>query len=192
MEISHDDARQSLEEIQSLMSRTRRAISYGTTGPIIAIWGVAWILGYLSTFTLILNHRGAWINWAWMIFLSTAGLLSWLLGRKSPFKSPIEKRIGIFWGLIFLFAYMWLALMWPFDHYQAGIFVATIPMFAYVVMGLWLEENYLVWLGLAVSGLLVLGYFLLRGNPYMWLWMAVFGGGSLTGVGLYISKSWRR
>jgi hypothetical protein len=69
-----------------------------------------------------------------------------------------------------------------------GAIQATIPMFAYVVMGLWLD-HFILWIGLAVTALTLVGLFFLQ--PYFWLWMAVTGGGMLLGTGLYIRYQWK-
>jgi hypothetical protein len=113
------------------------------------------------------------------------------MGRKSPFKSPIDKRMGLFWLLLFLYAFLWINTLQPRDHYQVNAFIATIPMFAYVVIGLWFDWRFMFWLGLIISGLIFLGFFLLHGSPWMWLWMAVFGGGGLALSGLVIWKGGR-
>jgi hypothetical protein len=61
-------------------------------------------------------------------------------------------------------------------------------MFAYVVTGLWLE-HFMVWLGLVVTALTVIGLFLLP--SYFYIWMAVVGGGTLAGTGLFIRNRWK-
>ena len=62
-------------------------------------------------------------------------------------------------------------------------------MFAYVILGLWLEARFLIWLGLAVTGLTAVGYFLLP--SYFYLWMAPMGGGALFVTGWYVNRFWK-
>jgi hypothetical protein len=69
-----------------------------------------------------------------------------------------------------------------------GAIGATVPMFAYVVMGLWLD-HFMIWIGLAITGLTVLGLFL--APAWFWIWMAVMGGGSLVSTGFLIRNRWR-
>ena len=63
-------------------------------------------------------------------------------------------------------------------------------MFMYVVMGLW-AGRLLFWLGVVMTLLIVSGFFLFYLQPAFWLWLAVLGGGTLAGTGLYIRKAWR-
>ena len=50
MGISPDQAQLSLSDIQSTITRTRRAMTGGASGPIITVWGLVWIAGYVLTF----------------------------------------------------------------------------------------------------------------------------------------------
>jgi hypothetical protein len=47
----------------------------------------------------------------------------------------------------------------------------------------------MIWIGLAVTGLAVLGLFLVPN--WFWIWMAVMGGGTLVGTGLLVRNRWR-
>ena len=116
-----------------------------------------------------------------------------------PVKSPLGRRIGWFWFLLFGYVYLWIALLWPFvrveGHEQSQMFwrhmgaiFATVPMFAYVVVGL-LLDHLMFWIGLAVTALTIVGLLLI--GPYFWLWMAAAGGGTLIGTGVIIRNRWR-
>jgi hypothetical protein len=61
-------------------------------------------------------------------------------------------------------------------------------MQVYVVAGLW-TDSYLLWVGVLVSVLVILGLFCFPG--IFWLWMAVFGGGTLIASGFYVRHFWR-
>lgn len=65
----------------------------------------------------------------------------------------------------------------------------TAVMFLYVVMGLWFEAWFLLWLGLGVTVLTVFGYQML--GEHFNFWMAATGGGSLFACGLYIQRAWK-
>ena len=64
---------------------------------------------------------------------------------------------------------------------------SLVAMQAYVVAGLWID-SYLLWLGIAVTVLILLGLFLFP--AVFWLWMAIFGGGSLIATGFYVRHFW--
>jgi hypothetical protein len=49
----------------------------------------------------------------------------------------------------------------------------------------------MIWVGLAVTGLIVAGLYLIP-LPHYWLYLAVTGGGTLIGTGLFVRRRWRR
>ena len=61
-------------------------------------------------------------------------------------------------------------------------------MFAYVIMGLWLDR-FLLWLGVLVTVTTLIGFFF--APHYFFLWAAAAGGGSLVVSGAFIRKFWR-
>lgn len=197
--ISKSEAQLALDEINSAIDITRKAIACGPAAPILMLWGLIWVIGYSIT-----HFAPRFTGMAWMVLVLIGALSSWWLGVKvqSPVKSPHDAKIGIFWLVLFAYAIGWLFLLapgelpqgqeWvtrhPFDDKQVGAFFATVPMFAYVVGGIWLSR-FFVGLGLFVTLLTFLGYYLL--NDYFNLWMAFTGGGSLFLAGLYMRKYWR-
>ena len=185
MEITPDQAQQSLSDIQASMVRTRRAMTGGASGPIITVWGLVWIAGYVLTFLFIRWRLYNWIQISWGSLVAFGILFTFIMAFRSPFRGAADKRVGVFWGLLFAHLYLWLAMMHPWSHYQIHAFFASVIMFAYVTLGLWQEDWLIFWTGLVTNGLIAIGYWLLHGNPWMWIWMAVFGGGTLTVTGLY-------
>jgi hypothetical protein len=73
------------------------------------------------------------------------------------------------------------------DHKTTAYF-SVVPMFAYVVIGLYVER-FLLWLGLLMTGLILVGYFFVW--HYFYLWIGAVGGGTLIISGLYIRKFWK-
>ncbi len=195
MHISPSEARESLSEVEDTAKRTKRMVACGGGDVLFIVWGGIWALGYLSTHFLPLVT-----GWVWLALVAAGIVISVIVGKRHmPVRSPLDKRIAWFWWLLYGYAGLWFVLLSPFievngpeqsqmfwKHY--GALVATVPMFAYVVTGLWLD-HFMVWIGLAVTALAVLGLFLLQ--PYFFLWMAITGGGTLIGTGLAIRKRWR-
>jgi len=205
MDVSKQEARDSLDQIQAAVSQTRKRIAAGSTAPLLILWGAIWFVAYLGTYLsylfnfefycLRLTHRvSIGIHFAglcWMVLVLIGVAASWIIGvRRAPVKSPHNRRWGFCWLILFVYAGVWLALLWPWNEYQINAFLASIPMFAYVVMGLW-ADRVLLWLGIAVTLLIIVGFFLFHFQPAFWLWMAILGGGALAGTGLYIRKAWR-
>jgi hypothetical protein len=205
MDTSKEEARYYLEQIHEILSHTKKKIAAGSTAPLLIIWGGIWFVAYLvaylchlldfnKIYTLRLTDRIsvgtdiAGLTWTVLVPIGIAA--SWIVGvRKSPTRSPHNKRWGLCFLIIFVYGGLWLALLWPWNEYQANAFVASLPMFAYVIMGLW-ADRVLLWLGIVVTLLIIVGFFLLHLQPLFWLWMAVLGGGTLGGTGLYIRVRW--
>ncbi len=75
----------------------------------------------------------------------------------------------------------------PQINRKIAAFWATVPMFAYILIGLWLDR-FFIWLGALVTVATVVGYYFI--GEYFYLWMAVCGGGALIASGLFIRKNW--
>ena len=205
MEISKEHAQDSLSQIENVAMQTRRRIAAGCTGPILTIWGTIWFVAYLGTYLsyffewqeyhLQMGSRiGATFSIAslvWPVLIMVGVFASWFVcTRKSPIINIHNKRFGFTWLILFLYSNVWLVLLAPWNEYQIGAFAASLPMFAYIVMGLWMDR-FLLWLGMVVTVLIIAGFFLFHFQPLFWLWVAVLGGGTLAGTGVYIQIRWR-
>lgn len=206
MNITQQDARNSLAQIEDTLTRTRNAIGQGASGGILIAWGVIWALGFSAD---QFAPNAAQPLWAGLVVVGS--LASWICGARSRprLKSSVGARISLFWLVLFAYAALWFLLLHsesrpgrPGLHFEAlngndaaamrqqlGAFFATVPMFAYVVGGLWLGR-FFIWLGVGVTLLTVAGYFFMP--DWFDLWMAVTGGGSLIVAGLYIRRVWRQ
>jgi hypothetical protein len=199
MNISKQEANEALDQIDDAISQTRRAIGQGTSSAILILWGVIWVLGYSSS---QFAPRMAQSLWLCLVVSGTLG--SWICGARSRrrIQSSNGTRIGLFWLVLFAYAGLWFFLLHSdnrpgqpgFDFGtmtgpQSGAFFATVPMFAYVVGGLWLGR-FFIWLGATVTFLTLIGYSLVP--DWFCLWMAITGGGSLIVAGLYIRRFWRQ
>ena len=195
---TESEARAALADIDRVVERTRQTIAYGSAAPLMITWGLIWLVGLTASQFQVGSFHFHRLLWA---VLDLAGIgLSLYLGvcRQSPVKSPHERRIGLAWLLLAAFSCVWVLLL---TDWQGGdltgnpavvrrlvAFWSTLAMFAYMVMGLWLGRFYL-WLGLAVTVFTLIGFWFLPG--YFFLWMALFGGGSLIAAGCYAIKFWR-
>ncbi|HTB62416.1 MAG TPA: hypothetical protein VK737_02410 [Opitutales bacterium] len=196
---SRDEAHAALAEVNHVLATTRLAIAQGPTASILILWGVIWLIADVATqFDLQTVH------WLWPM-LDIVGMLAtwWLTTRhRVHVRQPGMWRLGVFWVVLFLYAGLWLCLLLPgdlpfnsnlwgngelaFRHITA--FAHTVPMFAYIVIGLWFGR-FLIWLGVLVTVLIVAGLWLVPG--YYYLWLGLTGGGSLIVAGLFIKKFWK-
>jgi hypothetical protein len=194
--VTKAEALAALQEIDRVILLTRQTIARAGSAPIVIMWGIIWMVGY--TCTQFLPDQAGWF---WTV-LDIGGIMGSFAFRKwsahSPVKNPNSARIGISWLVLIGFGVIWLFLLRPWQGakvsdvpdlgHRISAYWATVPMFAYVIMGLWLDR-FFIWLGAIVTIATVAGYIYI-GN-YFYLWMAVVGGGSLVVGGAFIKKFWK-
>jgi hypothetical protein len=207
METEQQDVRQALEGIEQAADKARRLELYKGADAIYMVWGVTWIIGFLvqhfaGHVCVQLGDYSAQVGgWAWNILVPIAIAVTLLIGRRRiPVHSPADKQLGVLWGLLFLYFALFFLLLLPlidfqrFDTPQAqrGFLgaILLIPMFAYVVMGLFSHARYMLWLGLGITGANVFGVFAIP--EWYYLWMALMGGGGLFAAGIVTRRAWRR
>jgi hypothetical protein len=197
-QITQEEARSSLAEIDRTTQRIRLAIASGTAAPLLVLWGAVWFVCYSGEQFV---PRFSQAIWAVLIVVGTiASLLSGFRQTpvKTPSSSPLMGRLGLAWLILFAFGFLWATFLgpWEMPHGTYGAllerklaaFICTVCMFAYVIMGLWLGR-FLLYLGALVTVTTLVGYFFVP--TYFYAWMAVTGGGSLIFTGLFIRKFWR-
>jgi len=189
MNVSPSEAEEALATIQTMMKKTRRAISSSGAYVLLIVWGVIWLLGFLGS--QFLPKETA--SFAWMVLDITGGILSAVLGirmnrgvrRSAPTTSG--KRIAIFWLLLFFYCIAAVAVSWPVDGKQLAMYIILFVTVGWVAMGLLLSFAS-VWWGLAMTVLALVGYFLLPDIFY--ILMGILGGGGMIALGFYIRYKW--
>lgn len=209
MSIGPEEARDMLQGVEDVTTRTRKTIAFGGGDVIFIVWGIIWFIGGIGTHfmpVLTANHpragmlTGLLTASLWSVLVATGIILSYRIGRDGmPTKSPLGRSMGLLWLYLYLFVNLWIQLLMPFisvDDKTAHLFwthmgaiAATVPMFAYVIYGLFFDK-YMVYIGLGMTALMAVGVFLLE--PWFYLWMAMVGGGGLVGTGLMVRKLWRQ
>jgi hypothetical protein len=195
MEATERQAQEALQDVEAVAKSVQGKLAYGMAGPILALWGMVWIVCF------VIQHFAPQIaGWGWIVGDSLGIAGSLYLGRfrsrSQAVRSETAKRLGwkLFWFWLFLFIYadIWLAVLWPWREDQLGMFAVTLVMFAYVVMGLWLDMRFMLWLGLGVTLLALAGYAASSLVPgYLDLWLGCAGGSALLASGLYLTLRWR-
>lgn len=186
----NENAKESLASINEVMSQTRKAVASTYANPLLILWGILWVASFMAAqFYIVYAH---YIFWGMSM---VGGVGSFMIIRNynsRPFvKSSTQKswRLFWFWSLLFVYTSIWLAILSPFSGLQLNAVLATAGMFGYIVIGLWLNSYFMVWLGLTVTATTLIGFFFLP--HYYCLWMAVTGGGAILFTGLYIRLRWR-
>ena len=193
-DISPQQAAEALQDVENVTSQTRGKLAYKSVGPALILWGVILATCYSMTYFV---PRLA--GWAWAIGDSIGLLAIAMIAirdiRRGPVRSEATKREakkeGWSWFALFIFAGIWVIVLCPWSGDQLGIFLVTLVMFAYVMMGLWQEMWFMVWLGVIVTALAVGGYFGSMFLPgYLSLWMAGTAGGAFLISGVYLTRKW--
>ena len=194
MNVTNEDAVQSLAQVEEVMAKTRQSLVSTYAGPFLILWGFIWVVSYLGTHFFLM-----WVDWIWNISsglgcIGTIFIFWRLFGRGSATRNPSDKglvlRTILFWPLFFAYTFVWLSIVKPGNGVVLNAFLVTAIMFAYVVIGLWFGSWLMVVLGIVVTGFTLIGFHLIPAYYYC-LWMAVTAGGGLLGTGLYMKLRWR-
>ncbi len=191
--LSADEARQALADIERTTRQMRRALAGSGMSTGLMTGGVMWALGFtLNFFFPGLSGRIWWlVSSLGMAFIAFS---IYRQHRKEEVKSAENSRhlgqISLFWVAVLGYL-MAICLMLPRMYWADQLLlIVAFLMFAYVVMGIWLQTPILVLVGLAVTAVAWAGRLLLPPR-YFLLWMAVFGGGGLFLPGLYVKLRWK-
>lgn len=185
MNISPEEAQASLKIIQETQAKTKRLI--GVSGYFSIIWGLVWFLGLLGN--QYLPGDDAWIVWApactigWIL----SALLGISLGKRT--RSETGPRFAFFFLALGCFAVLWFFLMQPASWKQNSLFIMTVFMFGGMATGIIGRILPLILCNLAMTVLLVIGYYLVP--AYFFLWAAIFCGLAMVGIGLVMRWYWR-
>jgi hypothetical protein len=194
-----DEARAALAEVDQVLAQTRHAIRQGISAPLLILWGCIWMVADATT-----QFDPQAMGYLWWVF-DLVGIVGWvwiIRSHSRQVKNPRGWRYGVFWGILFFYAILWMNLLVPVDwpktsqewiafepmYRRMTAYMHTVPMFAYVVGGLWLDP-FFIWLGAIVTVLIVLGLCFVQ--EYFYLWLAVTGGGALVVSGVFIKKFWK-
>ena len=189
MDISPAEAEEALAAIQTMVHKTRRAISKSGAYVFLIVWGAVWLLGFLSSHFLSDKTAG----YVWFGLDIVGGLLSVVVGIRmnqhvrSPSSTASSKRIAWFWLLLFIYCIAAIGVSMPADGKQIAMFIILFVMVGWIAMGTLLSFAS-VWWGLAITALALIGYIFLP--EIFYLWMAVLGGGGMITLGIYIRNRW--
>jgi hypothetical protein len=192
MNVTPEEAQEALAAIQQTTVKTRRGLAQYAYQQV--VWGLLWFVGFLvSQFV-----QPAMLNWIWIavpiVGAIGSGIVGISQGRRMRVTQDsrlafISSRVGIFFPILYVFGVMWFVIFQPLNALQIALFWITLVMFSYVVAGAWLRTPLLIGIGVGVTVMSLLGYYLLPG--YFYLWSALFAGGTLLGSGIYILLRWR-
>ncbi|MGD8554546.1 MAG: hypothetical protein PVJ32_03845 [Anaerolineales bacterium] len=186
MDVSREEAKETLAAIQQAAAQMRRTIAHSSSPYYMILWGAIWFVGYICSHFI----TDILIGWIWLSLTGLGTLASALLGVRiqTRLRTAGDKRYAYLWLSIIAYSILFIWIAKPTVGEQASLLLVIFLMFGYVVMGIWLYRSAL-WVGLLITSLALIGYYLFL--SYFYLWMAFLGGGTLIASGLFILRRWR-
>jgi hypothetical protein len=153
---------------------------YRKGAPHLFIWGVAWAIGYGSTY--LAPARAGWI-WAVVVVIGTIGSVVVLIRTRD---GASGWRYGAAMATLYAFVIATFALMGPVNGRQTAAFIPLVVATSYVLGGLWWGIRFVV-AGIVLAALTLGGFFLLA--EHFLLWMAVVGSATLLLGGWWLRRT---
>src|SRR5690348_7458522 len=184
MQITPEEAQAALDDIRYATRQAQHVVR--SWAYYMLLWGIVWTTGFLVT-----QWKPQFVQGIWGVMIVVGMVGSGILGgtqsgrvRPTPGSRVafVTSRLGIFYGVLYVFAILWL-IVFALTPLQISMLWITVVMFGSIIAGVWLQEPSSIGLGVGVTLLSVMGYYLLP--TYFWLWSAVFAGLPLVGLSLY-------
>ena len=178
------EAAQALDDIEQIVQRVRRSRTYDIASQMMILWGVLVIAGNIATFAW--PRHGGYI-WIAINTLGAFGSVAISMFRFPGAVGPgFDARMAIAFLLFFAFGLLCSTVFGHFGPREMGAFWPIYFMLFYCLAGLWFGRAFVV-IGLGITVLTLIGYFLIGGAAFL-LWMAVVNGGGLILGGLWMRR----
>lgn len=184
--LTPEQAAAALADVEQARLAMRRAIRDHRGHYHLWIWGGTWVAMPLTAH-FGGDHAARYFLWICAVGAVLSIITGFAQGRSV--RRPTDLRfVGMFFALFIFGAIFPTVLRVNPEPRAAYAYGCLIAMQTYVIAGLW-ADTYLLWTGIIVAALVLAGVFLFPG--IFWLWMAIFGGGSLLLTGFYVRHFWR-
>jgi hypothetical protein len=192
MNISPQDASGALEAIDAADRRVREVVWYREASPFLIAWGLVWLVANTIT-----DLWPRFAGWAWLVGvaggMTFTAVLTWLQIQRraashamTPSGRTRSGRRMLLLGITVAgFFPAMLAVLGPLTPQQNNAFISLFWAFAYMAAGAWVGMRMFI-TGLVTAIAILIGFFFIR--EHFFLWMAVFGGGSLLLAGFWFRK----
>ncbi len=189
MNVSPNEAEESLAAIQKVTEKTRQSVASSGAYVFWIITGIVWMIGFVSTQFL----SGPTLITIWISTSVVGSLVSIVLGTRAarrvrrPSVNITARRAGLFWLFLAFYCIAAIAITRPTDGKQITMLIILFTMIGQLSMGMLLSYSS-VWWAIPISVLALVGYFLLP--EYYYLWMGILVGGGMVALGVYIRLRW--
>ncbi|GAC1568874.1 MAG: hypothetical protein NVS3B14_20330 [Ktedonobacteraceae bacterium] len=178
MNVSPEEAQEALAAIRQTTNKTRK--TYGYNGHYLMLWGMIWFVGFIASQYI----QSSFIDWIWGVLSTIGWIVSAFLGvnQSKQVRSIVGPRIGFFYFALIGFVVLWFVILQPLSVKQDVLFFISIVMFGGVVAGVFARSVSTIIGCVSITALAVMGYYLIP--AYFDLWVAVFCGLTMVGIGL--------
>ncbi len=189
MNISPNEAEESLEVIRKMTQKARRSIASSGAYIFLIITGIIWLIGFLATQFL----TGSIVVSIWIGSSVLGSVAATLIGFhnsrnvRSTATPVFAKRIIIFWVFLIFFCIAAIAIAHPSDGKQITMFIILFTMLGQFAMGMPLSYAS-SWWAAPIAALALIGYFFFP--TIFYLWMGILVGGTMIALGFYIRFRW--
>ena len=156
MQLTSEEATRALAAIQTTREAMRSAIRAHRGHYHLWLWGVIWIaMALLAEF----RGQGGVHLFPWICAAGFGGsmVLGCIQGRQ--IRAPVDKRFLGVLAAVILFAVLWpLVLRAQVNDRTVFAYAGLVAMLCYVIAGIWFD-TYLLWLGLVITALILVGLF---------------------------------
>jgi len=191
MNISRQDASEALDAIQSADQRVLQVRSYRHAAPFLILWGVIWAVANAASDISNIAGRRAWLIGTVAGSLFTVWFIVRIIleRRRAGDTEGRRRRTGSGFALMGIATWLYFPAMYlvlgPLTARQGNAFASLFWAFTYMFAGAWLGLR-LFLTGLVAALAITAGFLFV--HQHYFLWMAVFGGGSLILGGLWLRK----
>jgi hypothetical protein len=186
MDISPEEAARALQGIEASRATMRSLVRAHRGHLYLWIWGAVWIA--ISLVNSLAAPRSGAPSY-WLLAAGVAASVAVMFFQRLRVRSRVNMRFLGVCIAILAFGYGVWPVMLGLPHTAKAAFgySTLVWMQLYVVAGIWFD-NYLLWLGVAVTALLLAGFVLFP--AFFWVW-SLLGGVTLLGTGFYVRLFWR-
>jgi hypothetical protein len=184
MTVDRKEASAMLDDVAGIESRVRQLLIYSRVSDYLYLWGTIWLVGYIANYFLRQNAFQLWIALQAIGLAGTVGIVFVHRARFGAQNAFVAVRAGISVLAVIAFGTLWISLGHMGWREQVA-FWPTLLSFLLFLIGLWAGRA-LSLAGLAIFAVSLAGYFV--AGPYLHLWMAVAGGGSMIAGAFWLRR----
>lgn len=180
--IDSKEASAALSDIEGMVQRLRQSRIYERASLIAIACGVLVFAGNLANYIAPRYSGVIWITVNLLNVVVVAAIS--IAGYPRTGIRTFDFRVLTAFALFFAFGILATRVLGHFGSRELGVFWPTYFMLFYCLAGLWFGWAFIA-IGLSITVLTLIGYFLITGFTFL-LWMAVVNGGGLIVSGLWM------